>query len=247
MSELRTFIHSPSGTTIGVTLTSYRDPEASWFQWVDGVPDSLKKPGERFYSAKGDMLWITIGTGTKTGEIVTNDKGHVLAQITGFVSQKIVEDMSKKFDDMDKVVQEAEVAQQPVYGESMLLTLKHQRDADFRQQLDETGKTKSPEVQEVIKQYTLGTVTVDETFNVLLELAGAYTLAELRETAFNEQLQDFVRVLGRVLSVPEDQVSVLKENADLGFPVHDQEATDKFNAKRPEWRKLLVEAEAHES
>lgn len=73
-----------TGTVFEAVLESYAHPEASWYQWVTGLPEALRKPGTSFHTTKGPgMFSLTVGENTKTGELVARDDGAVLCQITG--------------------------------------------------------------------------------------------------------------------------------------------------------------------
>lgn len=82
-----------SGTVFEAVLESYAAPEASWYQWVTGLPEALRKPGVSFHTTKGPgMFSLTVGESTKTGALVARTDGAVLCQITGMVAQSVIDD-----------------------------------------------------------------------------------------------------------------------------------------------------------
>lgn len=82
-----------TGTVFEAVLESYAHPEASWYQWVSGMPEALRKPGVVFHTTKGPgMFSLTVGENTKTGELVAREDGAVLCQITGMATQSVIDD-----------------------------------------------------------------------------------------------------------------------------------------------------------
>lgn len=126
------FKDKATGTVFEATLESYAAPEASWYQWVAGLPESLRKPGVSFHTTKGSgMFSLTVGESTKTGAIVTRADGAVLCQITGMVAQSVIDDFvaqeeGQTKDNMRRFFAASGhappegVAERPVYGESPL-------------------------------------------------------------------------------------------------------------------------------
>lgn len=138
--KLIEFKNEASGTVFSATLESERHPEASYFQWVKGLPEALRTPGVTFHNTKGPgMFTLTVGASTKTGGLVTREDGAVLCQITSVISQHVIDQFVAETDpqtkanmkaaleglgagapDLSKTAQALDVAERSVFGESPL-------------------------------------------------------------------------------------------------------------------------------
>lgn len=97
------FKHEPSGTVFEATLESDAAPKPSYFQWVHGLPEALRKPGVAFHTTKGPgMMTLTVGCSTTTGGIVERPNDGVLCQITAIVSQSVLDDFASETDRQTK-------------------------------------------------------------------------------------------------------------------------------------------------
>lgn len=115
------FKSEASGTVFEATVESDRAPEASFFQWVTGLPEALRTPGVTFHNTKGPgMYTLTVGLSTKTGGIVTREDGAVLCQITGVVSQSVIDEFVAANPDLGKAAQKAGVAETTFRSETPL-------------------------------------------------------------------------------------------------------------------------------
>lgn len=138
--KLIEFKNEASGTVFSATLESERHPEASYFQWVKGLPEALRTPGVIFHNTKGPgMFTLTVGASTKTGGLVTREDGAVLCQITSVISQHVIDQFVAETDpqtkanmkaaleglgagapDLGRSAQALDVAERSVFGESLL-------------------------------------------------------------------------------------------------------------------------------
>lgn len=90
--ELIQFKSEISDDVFEATLESAAHPEASFFQWVKGLPETLRAPGASFHNTKGPGLFtLIVGESLKTGGLVTREDGAVLCQITMVVPQGAID------------------------------------------------------------------------------------------------------------------------------------------------------------